>query len=87
MRVHDCQAHRLSPFVPLPPFLHHSGHGPGHIRVACSGVDEERTFLSEDEVEEWLFIMSATGLAKDIKIFVVLVNLPIRGLRRISARP
>ena len=63
--------------IPLAPGGENGGNSAGSIRFPRAGIFQQSAVFSEDQVKERLFVVGTAGLAKDIEIFVVLMNLPV----------
>jgi hypothetical protein len=65
--------------------MHDSLKGRSEIAVARTGVPEQAAVFAEEEEEERHLRIGASGLAKDIEIRVVFVDLPLRYLHAFGA--
>ena len=57
----------------------------GGVARARAGIDQERALAAEEKVEEGLLVMRAAGFAEDVKVGIVLVNLPVGHFQAVGA--
>src|SRR3954453_8016614 len=62
-----------------------------HVDAAGAGVEQERSLVPDNQIQEWLFIVRARGLAKNEKMVIEWLNAKpglVRTLRsaRVPAR-
>src|ERR1700687_4502615 len=77
MRVPDneCRDIALSLHGPL---LEQFGHRASHVRLSGTGIDQERFFLAEQQIEERLLVIHASVFAENVEIGIIRVDLPLR---------
>src|ERR1700676_3765998 len=61
---------------PQQPVLYHALQSGRQVSIPRTGIPEQRALFAEEQIEERFFVVGASGLAEDVKIPVVLVDLP-----------
>src|SRR6266699_3810399 len=84
VRVGDDQRNRLATVAPAP-LGNRLVYNLRDIGFAGAGVLQQRAILSEEQIQEGLFVVGAAGFAQDIEIGIVSMHLPFRNRGTIRA--
>src|SRR5690348_12243431 len=86
VRVHDEQPDTFTLFA-RQPFRNEFFRNRGRVACAGSGINQQGSLTAEDQIEKRLFVVRTAALPKDVEVWIVFMNLPVRELQAIrSAR-
>jgi hypothetical protein len=79
VRVCDDELRRARAIVSAGPSRQRGAHRSSNVGSLRSRVEQQNLVAAEDQVEERLFIVCASGLAEDVEVRVVLVKAEVGG--------